>query len=164
MKTNYLDRLLNNPWLPAPRENLANSPIAQALLAFISARCTLDASNYCGAPEAYKQDRLEISTQKRHAEELFAGVIANANHVKALEYLACSERNGRLHLCEDGTFGFDACQYEPTERRAAACRLLARAIVRAWIEDARGRYDMRRDMIDGRARMSFRQAICERYF
>lgn len=163
MKTN-LDRLLNNPWLPEPRENLANSPIAQALLAFIRARCTLDPANYSGCHDAYKQDRLEISTQKRHAEELFSAVIGNANYLSALEYLACSERNGRLYLCEDGTFGFDACQYEPVERRAAACRLLARAIVHAWVEDARGRYNMRRDTINGRARTLFRSAIAERYF
>lgn len=163
MKTN-LDRLLNNMWLPEPHENLVDSPIAQALLAFIRARCTLDPANYCGSPEAYSQDRAEISTQKRHAEELFAAVIINGNYVRALEYLASSERGGRLYLCEDGTFGFDACQYEPTERRAAACRLLARAIVHAWVEDARGRYNMRRDLIDGRARALFRPAIAERYF
>ena len=130
-----------------------------ALRRFVGRRAGPRWQDYVGAPrETLLADHRQFMRDGRDA-------------LKMLNYLSfCATTSATFNefgvvsarLTWDGqAWEFTACQYEPVEYRAAACRWLAAAIEAFWdIPHGKGR----RDAILDRARKAFGRGIAQRWF
>lgn len=123
----------------------------EALRRFISQRSGIDWRNYGGSREAFMQDYRRILRDGRDARVMLRAVIPDYALADAL-------KSGRL-TWDGKRLEFTACQYFPTEYRAAACRALANALWRVW---ASGGTSCER--IRAQARYSLGRGIAKRWF
>lgn len=123
----------------------------EALRRFVSQRSGIDARNYGGSREAFMQDYRRILRDGRDARVMLRAVIPDYALADAL-------KSGRL-TWDGKRLEFTACQYFPTEYRAAACRALANALWRVW---ATGGTSCER--IRAQARYSLGRGVASRWF
>lgn len=98
-----------------------------ALRAFILQRPGFEPANYGGCAAAYRADYARCLADRNDALALLAHVSRASAQGEMLECLREQLRFGRL--CEvNGALEYTTGQYFPTEYRAAACSVLARAI------------------------------------
>jgi hypothetical protein len=105
--------------------------ILSALRTFIEQRPGFDWRNYQGAPEAYRAD-CTIALRGLHDGRVLLRACRLAN-VSTDDLRAALTDARRLTLTDAGRLEFTACQYPPTEYRAAACRALADALARHYM-------------------------------
>jgi len=111
---------------------MTSETILTALRAFINARPSFDWRNYQGAPEAYRADYAVAYRDLQDARVLLRACALAS--VSADDLRAALTDARRLTLnSETGALEFTACQYPPTEYRAAACRALADALERHYM-------------------------------
>ena len=106
------------------------STLIHALGAFIAQRSGLDARNY-DSRESLMGDYRPILKHGKHARRLLQWVASRSITAEDLISASKSAFSGRLSfVCKGDSAGVDYCagQYFPTEYRAAACSVLARAI------------------------------------
>lgn len=123
----------------------------EALRRFVSQRSGIDARNYGGSREAFMQDYRRILRDGRDARVMLRAVIPDYA-------LADTLKSGRL-IWDGKRLEFTACQYFPTEYRAAVCRALANALWRVW---ATGGTSCER--IRAQARYSLGRGVASRWF
>lgn len=123
----------------------------EALRRFVSQRSGIDARNYGGSREAFMQDYRRILRDGRDARVMLRAVIPDYALADAL-------KSGRL-IWDGKRLEFTACQYFPTEYRAAVCRALANALWRVW---ATGGTSCER--IRAQARYSLGRGVASRWF
>lgn len=123
----------------------------EALRRFVSQRSGIDARNYGGSREAFMQDYRRILRDGRDARVMLRAVIPDYALADAL-------KSGRL-TWDGKRLEFTACQYFPTEYRAAVCRALANALWRVW---ATGGTSCER--IRAQARYSLGRGVASRWF
>lgn len=111
--------------------------ILSLVSAYIEARPGFDWRNYQGCPPATY--RADYATALRGLHDgralLRACALSGVTAATLADALADASR---LTLTADG-LEFTACQYPPTEYRAAACRALADALYRHYLVDAADR-------------------------
>ena len=133
------------------------SEIVEALYRFVAQRSGIDGRNYGGSREAFMQDYRRILRDGRDARImlrlvfLFQGLPA--------ETLADVLKSGRL-TWDGKRLEFTACQYFPTEYRAAACRALASALWCYWRDNSRDSAER----IRAAARQNLGPGITKRWF
>lgn len=107
--------------------------ILSRISAFIEARPGFDWRNYQGCPASIY--RADYATALRGLHDgralLRACALSGVTAATLADALADARR---LTLTADG-LEFTACQYPPTEYRAAACRALADALYRHYLAD-----------------------------
>lgn len=123
----------------------------EALRRFVSQRSGIDVRNYGGSREAFMQDYRRILRDGRDARVMLRAVIPDYALADAL-------KSGRL-TWDGKRLEFTACQYFPTEYRAAVCRALANALWRVW---ATGGTSCER--IRAQARYSLGRGVASRWF
>lgn len=123
----------------------------EALRRFVSQRSGIDVRNYGGSREAFMQDYRRILRDGRDARVMLRAVIPDYALADAL-------KSGRL-TWDGKRLEFTACQYFPTEYRAAVCRALANALWRVW---ATGGTPCER--IRAQARYSLGRGVASRWF
>lgn len=123
----------------------------EALRRFVSQRSGIDGRNYGGSREAFMQDYRRILRDGRDARVMLRAVIPDYALADAL-------KSGRL-TWDGKRLEFTACQYFPTEYRAAVCRALANALWRVW---ATGGTSCER--IRAQARYSLGRGVASRWF
>lgn len=129
--------------------------ITAALHRFVSQRSGIEWVNYGGSREAFMQDYREILRQGRDARAMLRWVeLCRLPETAMVEAM----RSGRL-TWDGSRLEFCACQYFPTEYRAAVCRVLASALWAHWRRDA-GTCDQ----IRAEARRSLGRGIARRWF
>ena len=131
------------------------SAILESLHRFVASRSGIEWVNYGGSREAFMGDYRTILRQGRDARAMLrAAELCRLPE----EILAEVLRSGRL-TWDGARLEFVACQYHPTEYRAAACRALASALWAHWRGDA-GTCDQ----IRAEARRSLGRGIARRWF
>jgi hypothetical protein len=133
------------------------SEMIEALHRFVSQRSGIDGRNYGGSREAFMGDYRRILRDGRDARAMLR--LVDLSQGLPGETLAEVLRSGRL-TWDGQRLEFCACQYHPTEYRAAACRALASALWCYWSDG--GRYSA--DQIRAEARRSLGRAIARRWF
>lgn len=123
----------------------------EALRRFVNQRSGIDGRNYGGSREAFMQDYRRILRDGRDARVMLRAVIPDYALADAL-------KSGRL-TWDGKRLEFTACQYFPTEYRAAVCRALANALWRVW---ATGGTSCER--IRAQARYSLGRGVASRWF
>ena len=132
------------------------SEIIEALARFVAQRSGIDGRNYGGSREAFMGDYRRILRDGRDARAMLR--LVDLSQGLPGETLAEVLRSGRLTW--DGQhLEFCACQYHPTEYRAAACRALASALWRYW-----GTTGASCDRIQAAARRHLGRGIAKRWF
>ena len=111
--------------------------ILSALRAFIDARPGFDWRAYAGAPAAIY--RADYAVAYRDLQDARALLRACALASVSAEDLRAALTDARRLTLTDAGLEFTACQYPPTEYRAAACRALADALERHYLPDAADR-------------------------
>ena len=133
------------------------SEMIEALYQFTAQRSGIDWKNYGGSQEAFMQDYRRILRDGRDARVMLRA--AEANYL--LENILAEQlESGRL-TWDGKRLEFTACQYFPTEYRAAVCRALASALWRFW-GGLGGRTSC--DQIRADARRSLSPGIAKRWF
>tara|TARA_R110002126_G_scaffold132667_1_gene276679 strand:+ start:1778 stop:2188 length:411 start_codon:yes stop_codon:yes gene_type:complete len=133
------------------------SEMIEALYQFTAQRSGIDWKNYGGSQEAFMQDYRRILRDGRDARVMLRAVEANY----LLENILAEQlESGRL-TWDGKRLEFTACQYFPTEYRAAVCRALASALWRFW-GGLGGRTSC--DQIRADARRSLSPGIAKRWF
>ena len=130
--------------------------ILTALYRFVSSRSGIDGRNYGGSREAFMQDYRRILRDGRDARAMLR--LVDLSQGLPGETLAEVLRSGRL-TWDGQRLEFCACQYHPTEYRAAACRALASALWRYW-----GTTGASCDRIRAAARRHLGRGIAKRWF
>lgn len=123
----------------------------EALRRFVSQRSGIDSRNYGGSREAFMQDYRRILRDGRDARVMLRAVIPDYALADAL-------KSGRL-TWDGKRLEFVACQYHPTEYRAAACRALANALWRTWASGGTSC-----EQIRAQARYSLGRGVANRWF
>ena len=131
------------------------SAILESLRRFVASRSGIDGRNYGGSREAFMGD---YRTILRHGRDARAMLRAAELCRLPEEILADVLRSGRL-TWDGARLEFVACQYHPTEYRAAACRALASALWTHWRGTAGTRETIRAE-----ARRSLGRGIARRWF
>lgn len=131
------------------------SEIIEAMHGFVAQRSGIDGRNYGGSREAFMQD---YRTILRHGRDARAMLRAAELCRLPENVLAHALRSGRL-TWDGSRLEFCACQYHPTEYRAAACRALASALWAHW-RGAAGTCET----IRAEARRSLGRGIARRWF
>lgn len=131
------------------------SAILESLHRFVSSRSGIEWVNYGGSREAFMGD---YRTILRHGRDARAMLRAAELCRLPEEILADVLRSGRL-TWDGARLEFCACQYYPTEYRAAACRALASALWAHWRGDAGTCETIRAE-----ARRSLGRGIASRWF
>jgi hypothetical protein len=111
---------------------MTNETILTALRAFIDARPGFDWRDYQGAPAAIYRADYAVAYRDLQDARVLLRVCALAS-VSADDLRAALTDARRLTLTPGGALEFAACQYPPTEYRAAACRALADALERHYM-------------------------------
>ena len=131
------------------------SAILESLRRFVAGRSGIEWVNYGGSREAFMGDYRTILRQGRDARAMLrAAELCRLPE----EILADVLRSGRL-TWDGARLEFCACQYYPTEYRAAACRALASALWAHW-RGAAGTCET----IRAEARRSLGRGIARRWF
>lgn len=132
--------------------------LIDSLNTFISMRSGIDGRNY-NSRESFMGDYRQILKHGRHARQLLAFV--SRRDISAEDLIAASKSaySGRLSFDEIGV-DYVAGQYFPTEYRAAACSVLARAV---W-EYFRTGCNYSPEQIRKAARREFGRAIASTWF
>jgi hypothetical protein len=133
------------------------SEIVEALYGFVAQRSGIDGRNYGGSREAFMQDYRRILRDGREARALLR--VVGLSTCLPDSILVDVLRSGRL-TWDGKRLEFTACQYFPTEYRAAACRALASTLWVYWSDG--GRYSA--DQIREAARMNLGRGIASRWF
>jgi hypothetical protein len=123
----------------------------EALYRFVAQRSGIEWVNYGGSREAFMQDYRRILRDGRDARVMLGAVIPDYALADALKSGRLTWDGKRLEFC--------ACQYFPTEYRAAACRALASALWRTW---ANGGTSC--EQIRAQARHTLGRGIARRWF
>jgi len=110
---------------------MTNETILTALRAFINARPGFDWRAYAGAPAAIYRADYAVAYRDLQDARVLLRACALAS-VSADDLRAALTDARRLTLTDAG-LEFTACQYPPTEYRAAACRALADALERHYM-------------------------------
>lgn len=131
------------------------SAILESLHRFVASRSGIEWVNYGGSREAFMGD---YRTILRHGRDARAMLRAAELCRLPENVLADVLRSGRL-TWDGSRLDFCACQYHPTEYRAAACRALASALWVHW-RGAAGTCDQ----IRAEARRSLGRGIARRWF
>lgn len=131
--------------------------IIEALRRFISQRSGIDGRNYGGSREAFMGDYRTILRHGRDARAMLR--LVDLSQGLPGETLAEVLRSGRL-TWDGKRLEFCACQYHPTEYRAAACRALASTLWVYWSDG--GRHSA--DQIRAAARQNLGRGIAKRWF
>lgn len=131
------------------------SAILESLHRFVASRSGIEWVNYGGSREAFMGD---YRTILRHGRDARAMLRAAELCRLPEEILADVLRSGRL-TWDGARLEFCACQYYPTEYRAAACRALASALWAHWRGDAGTCETIRAE-----ARRSLGRGIARRWF
>jgi len=131
------------------------SAILESLRRFVASRSGIEWVNYGGSREAFMGD---YRTILRHGRDARAMLRAAELCRLPEEILAEVLRSGRL-TWDGARLEFVACQYHPTEYRAAACRALASALWAHW-RGAAGTCET----IRAEARRSLGRGIARRWF
>lgn len=119
----------------------------------IARRSGLEAANYAGNLGALKADRDEIARDGRDARAMLAYLRRCWNLPASTMREAFQAYGGRLaYVPEWNTVEYTAGQYWPTEYRAAAASVLARAF----------RLHMTQNVTDGMDRTHFARMLAER--
>jgi hypothetical protein len=134
------------------------SEILEALARFVAQRSGIDGRNYGASREAFMQDYRRILRDGRDARAMLR--LVDLSQGLPGETLAEVLRSGRL-TWDGQRLEFTACQYFPTEYRAAVCRALASALWRFW-GGLGGRTSC--DQIRADARRSLSPGIAKRWF
>lgn len=109
-------------------------------------------ANYVGAPDAYRQDSRRAQRDRRDALQLI-----QACEIRSVpEALIIESLTSRL-TWDGEALDFTACQYYPTEYRAAVCRSLASALWAHWRDG--GSQDVR-----ATARRELGPSLAKRWF
>lgn len=104
---------------------------------FINARPGFDWRNYQGCPAAiYRADYAVVYRDLHDGRALLRACALSSVPAATLANALTDAR--RLTLA-NGRLEFTACQYPPTEYRAAACRALADALYRHYLPEAADR-------------------------
>lgn len=131
------------------------SAILESLHRFVASRSGIEWVNYGGSREAFMGDYRTILRQGRDARAMLrAAELCRLPE----EILADVLRSGRL-TWDGSRLEFCACQYHPTEYRAAACRALASALWAHWRGTAGTCETIRAE-----ARRSLGRGIARRWF
>tara|TARA_R110000868_G_scaffold43655_5_gene146636 strand:+ start:1127 stop:1540 length:414 start_codon:yes stop_codon:yes gene_type:complete len=111
--------------------------ILDLVSAYLEARPGFDWHNYYGAPASIYRADYAVALRGLHDGRalLRACALSSVSAATLVEALTDARR---LTLTADG-LEFTACQYPPTEYRAAACRALADALYRHYLPDAADR-------------------------
>lgn len=104
---------------------------------FIEARPGFDWRNYQGCPASIYRADYATALRGLHDGRALLRACALSSVTAATLVDALTDAR-RLTLTADG-LEFTACQYPPTEYRAAACRALADALYRHYMPDAADR-------------------------
>ena len=131
------------------------SALIESLRRFVASRSGIEWVNYGGSREAFMGDYRTILRHGRDARAMLRWV--ELCHLPDAA-LADQLRSGRL-TWDGSRLEFCACQYHPTEYRAAACRALASALWRHW-----GGPGKTCDQIRAEARRSLGRGIARRWF
>lgn len=135
--------------------------ITSALRAFINQRPGFEPGNYAGAPAAYRADYRKCLRDRDDALYLLSACERATDEAGMTKCLLDSLKSGRLTMLENGALDYTTGQYFPTEYRAAACGVLARALwdyARPWNVDGDAE-KMRKSF-----RMTFGRRIASRWF
>lgn len=111
--------------------------ILSLVSAYIEARPGFDWHNYQGCPASIYRADYAIALRGLHDGRALLRACALSSVTAATLTEALTDAR-RLTLT-DGRLEFTACQYQPTEYRAAACRALADALYRHYMPDAADR-------------------------
>jgi uncharacterized membrane protein len=111
---------------------MTNETILTALRAFINARPGFDWRAYAGSPAAIYRADYAVAYRDLQDARVLLRACALAS-VSADDLCAALADARRLTLTPSGALEFTACQYPPTEYRAAACRALADALERHYM-------------------------------
>ena len=106
--------------------------ILSAIRTFIERRPGFERGNYQGAPAAIYRADCVTALRGLHDGRVLLRACALAR-VSADDLRAALTDAHRLTLTPAGVLEFTACQYWPTEYRAAACRALADALARHYL-------------------------------
>lgn len=131
--------------------------ITNALRAFILQRPGFEPGLYAGAPGAYRADYRKCLRDRDDALFLLARVESASAEGEMLACLLEQLRFGRLCLVGD-SLEYTTGQYFPTEYRAAACDVLARALWHYLAGDSADASGVRRQ-----ARLLFGRRIASRW-
>lgn len=134
------------------------SDITGALRTFIHQRPGFEPGNYAGAPAAYRADYRKCLRDRDDALFLLARVESASADGEMLACLLEQLRFGRLCLVGD-SLEYTTGQYFPTEYRAAACDVLARALWHYLAGNSSDAGGVRRQ-----ARSLFGRRIASRWF
>jgi hypothetical protein len=148
--------------------------LLHALAAFIAQRSGISFREYhspgsswgefTNARKLFRQDRAPILRHGRHARRLLAFVSRRSISADDLLQSSRSAYSGRLSFVvkgENATVDYAIGQYFPTEYRAAACAVLARAI---WEYFRNGCGYTSPDQIRNAARREFGRGIASAWF
>ena len=138
-----------------------------ALRRFVGRRAGPRWQDYVGAPrETLLADHRQFMRDGRDARRMldylrfYADISVVFSEQEAMHRYLDAVHSTRL-TWDGQAWEFTACQYEPVEYRAAACRWLAAVIEAFWdIPHGKGR----RDAILDRARKAFGRGIAQRWF
>lgn len=136
---------------------LEKSTLIHAMGEFISKRSGIDGRNY-DSRESFMGDYRKILRDGKHARRLLDYVSRLSISAEDLIAASKSAYSGRLSFDEIGV-DYVTGQYFPTEYRAAACAVLARAI---WEYFCTGYYSP--EQIRKVARREFGRAIASAWF
>jgi len=131
--------------------------ILEAMHRFIGQRSGIEWVNYGGSREAFMQDYRRILRDGREARAMLR--IVELSTCLPESILADVLKSGRL-TWDGKRLEFCACQYFPTEYRAAACRALASALWTYWREAGAPSCDKIRAI----ARRNLGRGIARRWF
>lgn len=137
--------------------------LIHALNAFISQRSGIDGRNYGGSREAFLSDYRQILKHGKQARQLLAFVSSRSISAEDLILASQSAYSGRLSFVfrdDSAAVDYTTGQYFPTEYRAAACAVLARAV---W-EYFRTGCNYSPDQIRKAARREFGRGIASAWF
>ena len=112
--------------------------ILSRISAFIESRPGFDWSNYQGCPASIYRADYAIALRGLHDGRALLRACALSSITAATLADALADAR-RLTLTADGRLEYTACQYWPTEYRAAACRALADALYRHYLAGDRTR-------------------------
>ena len=116
---------------------MTKETILNLVRAYIDARPGFDRRDYAGAPASIYRADYAVALRGLHdGRALLRACALSSVSAQTLTDALTDAR--RLTLTADG-LEFTACQYPPTEYRAAACRALADALYRHYLADAADR-------------------------
>ncbi len=131
--------------------------ILEALARFVAQRSGIDGRNYSGSREAFLGDYRRILRDGRDARAMLR--IVELSTCLPDSILVDVLKSGRL-TWDGKRLEFCACQYFPTEYRAAVCRALASVLWNYWRDG--GRYTA--EQIRAAAKSNLGRGIARRWF